>query len=300
MTISTEDVIRTMLAQKVASIKKTVSSFNMLRAAYRWKLRLFKPKIVVFYENPHFIIKSVENGHELEQALNLRYQVFYREVLNKRARLEIDVDGFDFLCDHLIIIDKNTESVIGTYRLISSTYSDRFYSETEFDIDNIKLVKGNKLELGRACVHRDFRTGAVINLLWRGVSEYMKKVESKYLFGCSSVNTTNVFDIAVVYKYLKMLSYAPDELRVFPNDGYRLKHFDQYLKTVGDIEGQNHKIKSLVPTLLKSYIRMGSKVCGEPALDVEFRCADFLTILDLEQLNLSFVKKYKTRETPEP
>ena len=289
-----------MLAQKVASIKKTVSNFNMLLAAYRWKLRLFKPKIVVFYENEHFIIKSVENAHELEQALNLRYEVFYREVLNKRARLQIDVDGFDFICDHLIIIDKKTENVIGTYRFISSTYSDRFYSETEFDIDNIKIAKGNKLELGRACVHRDFRSGAVINLLWRGVSEYMKKVESKYLFGCSSIHTTNVFDIGLVYKYFKTLNYAPDELRVYPNDEYRLKRFDMYLDTIGDINGQEDKIKNLIPTLLKSYIRMGSKVCGEPALDCKFRCADFFTILDLEQLNLSFVKKYKTRESLEP
>jgi putative hemolysin len=286
-----------MLTQKVASIKKTVSNFNMLLAAYRWKLKLFKPKIVVFYENQHFIIKSVENAHELEQALNLRYEVFYREVLNKRARLQIDVDGFDFICDHLIIIDKKTENVIGTYRLISSTYSDRFYSETEFDIDNIKMAKGNKLELGRACVHRDFRTGAVINLLWRGVSEYMKKVESKYLFGCSSVHTTNVFDIALVYRYFKTLNYSPDELRVYPNDGYRLKSFERFLNLVNDINGQEDKIKNLVPTLLKSYIRMGSRVCGEPALDCKFRCADFFTILDLEQLNLSFVKKYKTRES---
>lgn len=289
-----------MITQKVASIKKSVSNFNMLLAAYRWKLRLFRPKIVVFYENQHFIIKSVENAQELEQALNLRYEVFYREVLNKRARLEIDVDGFDFLCDHLIIIDKKTENVIGTYRFISSTYSDRFYSETEFNIERIKIAKGNKLELGRACVHRDFRTGAVINLLWRGVSEYMKKVESKYLFGCSSVHITNVFDIALVYKYFRQLNYSPEELRVYPNDEYRLKHFDRYLGVIGDTEGKEDKIKNLIPTLLKSYVRMGSKVCGEPALDRKFRCADFFTILDLEQLNLSFVKKYKTRENSGP
>ena len=289
-----------MLAQKVASIRKSVSNFNMLLAAYRWKLKRYKPKVVVFYENHHFIIKSVENAHELEQALNLRYEVFYREFLNKSARLQIDVDGFDFICDHLIIIDKNTDNVIGTYRLISSTFSDRFYSETEFDIDNIKIAKGNKLELGRACVHREFRTGAVINLLWRGVSEYMKKVESKYLFGCSSVHTTNVFDIGLVYKYFKKYNYSPDELRVYPNDEYRLKRFDLYLDAIGDIDSQEDKVKRLIPTLLKSYIRMGSKVCGEPALDRKFRCADFFIILDLEQLNLSFVKKYKTREYIQP
>jgi putative hemolysin len=162
------------------------------------------------------------------------------------------------------------------------------------------MAKGNKLELGRACVHRDFRTGAVINLLWRGVSEYMKKVESKYLFGCSSIHTTNVFDIALVYNYFKTLNYSPDELRVYPNDEYRLRHFDRYLNGIGDTEGKEDKIRNLIPTLLKGYIRMGSKVCGEPALDFKFRCADFFTILDLEQLNLSFVKKYKTRESIEP
>lgn len=289
-----------MIAQKVAFIKKSVTNFNMFLSAYRWKLRLFKPKVSMFYENERFIIKSVENAHELEQALKLRYEVFYKEVLNKKAILKIDVDGFDFICDHLIIIDKKSERVIGTYRLISSTFSDRFYSETEFDIDNIKMAKGNKLELGRACVHRDFRTGMAIALLWKGISEYIKKVDSRYLFGCSSVNTTNIFTIAIIYKYLNQLYSSPEELRVYPHENYRLNQFDLYLNAIGDIDPKKDRIEELVPALLKGYLRAGSKVSGEPALDSKFRCADFFTVLDLGQLNDTYDKKYKLKDAIQP
>jgi putative hemolysin len=268
----------------------------MFLRAYRWKLRQFKPKVLIFYENQRFIIKSVENANELEQALNLRYEVFYKEVLNKRAILQIDVDGFDLICDHLIIIDKKSGMVIGTYRFLSSTYSRVFYSETEFFIDNLKKANGNKLELGRACVHKDYRSGIVIALLWKGISEYMKKVDARYLFGCSSVNTTDIFEIALVYKYLMELYFSSEDLRVYPNEKYKLKQFHLYLNAIGDISSHRDTIEELIPALLKGYLKAGSKVCGEPAFDSKFRCADFFTILDLEQMNKLHEKKYNNEK----
>ncbi|MDA2918691.1 GNAT family N-acetyltransferase [Desulfobacterota bacterium AH_259_B03_O07] len=289
-----------MLAQKVASIKDSVFNFNMFLKAYRWKLRQFKPKVLVFYENRKFIIKSAENAYELEQALNLRYEVFYKEVLNKRAILQIDIDSFDLICDHLIIIDKKSEKVIGTYRFISSTYSEVFYSETEFSIDNLKRATGNKLELGRACVHKDYRTGIGIALLWKGLSEYMKKVDAQYLFGCSSVNTTNTFEIGLLYKYLKELYFSPEELRVYPNEKNKIRQFDLYLNAIGDISSQIERIEELIPALLRGYLKAGSKVCGEPALDWKFGCADFFTILDLERMNKLHEKKYNNKEKFQP
>jgi putative hemolysin len=266
----------------------------MFLKAYFWKLGYFKPKVTLFLETKRFLIKGVENGFELEKALNLRYEVFYEELLNKKTRLGMDVDRFDSICDHLIITDKGSEKVVGTYRLISSTFSDRFYSETEFLIHNLKVAKGNKLELGRACVHKDYRNGITIALLWKGISEYMKRVDARYLFGCSSIASTNFIEISLIYKYLKELHFSSEDFRVYPKRKHIIEQIDHYLDTFERFDIKTQTIEELIPPLLKSYLKAGAKVCGEPALDKKLRCADFLTVLDVELLNGSF-EKYKAK-----
>lgn len=283
-----------MIAKKVNSLKNTFSNSRIIKRAYRWKFRQFKPKVSLFIENKRFIIKTVENINELEKALNLRYEVFYREALNKNSFIHIDADKFDLHCDHLIIIDKEIDSVVGTYRLISSTFSDNFYSETEFFMDNIKNAEGIKLELGRACVAQRYRNGLAMALLWKGVSEYMKKVEAKYLFGCSSINTTNVVEISLIYKYIKELYLSSEEYRVYPRPKYKVNEIDYYQEAFNKFNINTEVIAGFIPPLLKSYFKAGSVICGEPALDNKFKCADFFTVLDLDTISSSFDKKYKS------
>ncbi len=283
-----------MIAKKVNSLKNTFSNSRIIKRAYRWKFRQFKPKVSLFIENRKFIIKTVEDTYELEKALNLRYEVFYKEALNKNSLIRIDADKFDLICDHLIIIDKDIDSVIGTYRLISSTFSDKYYSETEFSMDNIKDASGIKLELGRACVDHKYRNGMAIALLWKGVSEYMKMVEARYLFGCSSINTTNVVEVSLIYKYIKELHLSSDEYRVFPKPKYKVKELDYYLHAFDKFNINIEAIADFIPPLLKGYFKAGSVICGEPALDKKFKCADFFTVLDLDTISSSFDKKYKS------
>ena len=283
-----------MIAKKVNSIKESLSNFKIIKQAYRWKFRQFRPKVSLIIENRRFIIKTVENTLELEKALNLRYEVFYKEALKKSSFVHIDVDKYDLICDHLIIIDKEIDQVIGTYRLISSTFSEKFYSETEFVMDKVKNASGIKLELGRACVDRRYRNGLAIALLWKGVSEYMKKVEAKYLFGCSSISTTNIVEVSLIYKYIKELHLSADNFRVFPKPKYKVKELNYYQEAFDKYNINTKAIADFIPPLLKSYFKAGSVICGEPALDKKFKCADFFTILDIDTLSGAYDKKYKS------
>ena len=283
-----------MIAKKVNSIKDSFSNLRIIKQAYRWKLRQFTPKVSIFIENRRFIIKTVEDTNELEKALNLRYEVFYKEALNKSSFIHIDADKYDLICDHLIIIDKEIDSVVGTYRLISSTFSDKFYSESEFLMQNIKNVSGIKLELGRACVDRRYRNGLAIALLWKGISEYMKKVEAKYLFGCSSISTTNIIEISLIYKYIKELHLSTDAYRVYPKPKYRIKEIDYYQEAFDKFNINTRAIADFIPPLLKSYFKAGSVICGEPAFDNKFKCADFFTVLDIDTLSRSYDKRYRS------
>ena len=282
-----------MIIEKAVSLRGKVTNKNVLKRAIYWKMREFKPKVRLHIDSRKYIIKTVDDIFELEQALELRYEVFYRETLNKDTFTRIDIDKFDILSDHLIIIDKKLGEVVGTYRLISSEFSDNFYSETEFSMESIKSTPGIKIELGRACVHRSYRNGTAIALLWKGLSEYIKALHANYLFGCSSVSTTNALEISLIYKYIKELHLSPEEMRVYPKIKYKLKDLGYHMEAFQKFDIKSESIRESIPALLRSYLKAGSVICGEPALDKKFKCADFFTVLDLQILTESYEKRYK-------
>lgn len=279
-----------MLRKHGIHIRKLMPLSESLLKPQYLPLKSFKQKVKLLIERERFVIKTAENHDELARVLRLRYDVFYRELLEKRLLLGIDIDKFDFKCDHLIIIDKKTDTFIGTYRLISSLFARKFYSETEFSLDSIISLPGIKLELGRACVHRDYRTGSSIALLWRGITEYMKITGTKYLFGCSSVKTTDKKEVAAMYKNLSGNNLAPQEYQVFPKRKFKIKGFESMVEEV--TKEDEEKAMSSIPPLIKSYLNMGASICGEPAYDKKFKCADFLTVFNLDSSE-KVQKKYK-------
>jgi putative hemolysin len=258
---------------------------------YRLKIRSFSPGLHLSVEKGHYLIKTAENGRELASALKLRYRVFHHELLeHRKGRFSVDIDRFDFLCDHLIVMDRKTDRYIGTYRLNSSN---NFYSAMEFDIENILKLHGAKLELGRACVDKEYRSGAVIALLWRGIAEYIRVTGARYIFGCSSIMTTDFIDACIVYKYLKENHYSAENQRVWPRKKFRIKGIERYDDFIPPGRYSVAAARKLLPSLLDFYLKAGAVICGEPALDKNFHCIDFLTLLDMKQIKKSIEKKYQ-------
>jgi putative hemolysin len=254
----------------------------------------FKRKVPLEFDTDKFVVKTVETNHELKRVLQLRYQVFYGEMIDRVKLSRIDRDKFDAKADHLVVIEKQTGDIVATSRLFCSTFSKRFYSETEFDIDALKAMPGDKLELGRACVRRDYRKGVMIILLWRAISHYLKATGAQFMFGCSSVKTVSVPEIAKLHAILSREYLAPPPYRVFPRPKHRIKRFDEYLRPWENVELVDPKraISELIPPLLHLYLDVGSMICGEPALDKSFKCADFLTLLDIAKMPEAMRKRY--------
>lgn len=165
--------------------KEQTRALSSISKTYRFRIRTYRPHIKIREENSRFIIKTVENGSELMDVLKLRYEVFYSEyvgTLTEDGVTGIDADKFDILFDHLAIIDKKTEKTVGTYRLNCTKFNDKFYSGKEFKMKSIEDLKGHKIELGRACVHPQYRNGATITALWKGLGAYMSETDSRYMF----------------------------------------------------------------------------------------------------------------------
>lgn len=254
----------------------------------------FTCKVPISFETDKFLVKTVENSQELKRALKLRYEVFYEEVIDRAKFIRIDRDKFDPKADHLVVIEKSTGDTVATYRLLCSTYAKHFYSATEFDMDAILALPGDKVELGRACVRKDYRKGIMVILLWRAIALYLKVTGSRYLFGCSSIKTLSVPEIAKVHSILMRSHAAPIDTRVYPLPKYRIRNFDEYLAPWSNVDlvEPRRAIQDILPPLVHLYLDVGGMICGEPALDKSFKCADLFTLLDSENTPPAVRKRY--------
>lgn len=250
----------------------------------KWnRVNKFKPTIRLEIEMGNYTIKTADAVDELLAIFRLRYDVFYRE-MREIAKMGLDIDKFDKKFDHLIIIHKPTQQIIGTYRLRTSEFAIASYTAQEFDL-SLMGHHGPYLELGRACIHQDFRKGSVISLLFRGIAEYMSLSGAKTLFGCSSIKTTVAEEAALIYQHLLEGGHVIQGT-VVPTKAFRMPGFDQCRQNLMPALSpeQKEKAEQLVPSLIRSYIKMGAKIAGPPALDRDFECIDLLTILEKENL----------------
>lgn len=275
-----------MKAKAPFHVLKNLHPFRFLKQR-QFPLRNFKTKVHVYQSSENFILKTAESPFELRQVLKLRHEIFYRELQNKETENQLDIDDLDNVCDHLIIIDKKTSQIVGTYRLISSAFSERFYSEGEFEIGEIIKLPGNKLELGRACIHKEYRTGAIINLLWKGIAEYIKKTNTKYLFGCASVQTVDPMVAGRLMSYLRSKELSTSEYNVRPTEKYRSEIVEYPV---------DESMEKELPPLIQSYILAGAKFYGKPALDADFECYDFFMMLKIDEMSRLFRRRYRLDE----
>ncbi len=251
-------------------------------------------------EVDNFIIKIAEKKSELKKAQALRYSVFYKEkkavpTLSKKI-LRLDYDKVDKFADHLIVIDKNRKGIknkiVGTYRLLRGDIVARygeFYTSSEFDLSKIlNAYKNNQiLELGRSCVHKDYRNGTIMNLLWKAIAKYVKLYDIKILLGCASFHGTDVMKYSNELSYLRKNFSLPDELSVKSLD---TKIYPSYT----EINCNTNDLRTFVklPPLIKGYLRIGGKVSYDCFVDYEFNTIDLCVIVTTDNLDKKYKKKY--------
>jgi len=261
-------------------------------------LQGFQQKVSVEINRGRYTIKTASDAWELRESLELRHDVFYEEILGTSTDHGLDVDLFDVACDHLLIKDEVSKKVVGSYRINCSEFSNEFYSSQEFDLNRVLAVPGIKVELGRACIHPDFRTGAVISLLWRGVGQYMKAVNASVLFGCASIKTEAVHEAALIYRYFDLDGCINADLLCPPQEAFLLPGFEAELAKLNrELTPQEIiHVEAAIPSLCKSYLKAGAYMGGPPALDREFKCIDFLTILLSDDMDPAIRKRIGTEK----
>lgn len=257
--------------------------------------KICTPALIV--EQEQYLIKFAETGEEIEAAMRLRYEVFNLEQgkgLDSANLNQIDQDEFDEHCLQLVIVEKKTSRIVGTYRVhlgIVAKTELGLYSSREYNIEGIDDIIDEVIEVGRSCVHPDFRNGSVIGLLWSGISATLVRSGLRYLLGCVSLETVDPDVGWALYEYFKSREKLCSTLKATPVPGFELPAPDP--KKVEEFLGDKKvALMKNIPPLFKGYLRLGVGVCGEPLLDEEFGSIDFLILLDLQKLPEKYYKHF--------
>jgi putative hemolysin len=233
----------------------------------------------------NYALSFATTAGEIEEAQRLRFKVFAEEM---GARLPdpqsgLDRDVFDACCEHLLVRDLDRGQVVGAYRLLppeSARRIGRFYSEAEFDLSRLALLRDKTVEAGRSCVHWEHRNGTVIMLLWSGIARFMRRYGYDYLIGCASVSLRDGGHAAAnLYRSLGERQFVDQEYRVFPR-----------LPLPVDKLANGDPV--VAPPLVKGYLRAGAKVGGAPAWDPDFNTADLFVLLPIAQMNARYARHF--------
>jgi putative hemolysin len=237
------------------------------------------------------VFQYARTPYEVREAQKLRWRVFADEM---GAHLDspepgVDLDRFDHLCDHLMVRDTRSNEVVGTYRILNAQKAELaggFYSDSEFDLSRLENLRPHIMEMGRACVHPEYRKGAIVVLLWSGLADYIKAHNVQYLMGCASISMADGGHAAAsIYHQLNSFHPSPPEWRVFPRCPLPLEHLDA-------------SVNAEVPALIKAYLRVGAYVCGAPAWDPQFNTADCLLLLPTANMDHRYSRHFMKESAP--
>lgn len=233
-------------------------------------------------------IQFAKTPADLERVTRLRFEVFNLELgegLDASYRTGLDRDAFDLSCDHLMVLRKDDDELVGTYRMQTIEIAREgvgLYCGQEFDFSHIPDdVIRDGVELGRACIAPGHRNGLVLFALWRGLAVYVSSKGKRWMYGCSSLTSR---DPAEGWRALWQ----------FERDGcvqpsFRAPTRPEYLCGNRADFAPSGTSEVAIPRLFRTYLRYGARVCSEPALDREFRTIDFLVLLDLQTLTKRFL-----------
>lgn len=250
--------------------------------------------------HPNFELRLASSEADIIAAQRLRYRVFVQELGGDGDMVDHDAglerDRFDPHFDHLILIDHDRDAtqldhVVGVYRLMRDQVADRlgrFYTDDEYDLSLLRATGRRLLELGRSCLHRDYRGGMAMLYLWNGLADYVKTHRIEILFGVASFHGTDIDALGAPLSFLHQRHLAPPDLRV------RSKVF-QPMDLVAPDDLDRVAAMAATPSLIKAYLRLGGCVGDGAFVDHAFNTTDVCLVMDTQRMNTRQMDMYQKR-----
>lgn len=239
-------------------------------------------------------VRLAQSEEDVKAAQLLRYEVFYKECGARpdetMALLKRDIERIDDFCDILLVIDHTHNKIVGTYRFMLRDAAQQYgsyYTATEFEIDRLVAYPGQIMELGRSCVHKEYRTKPTMQLLWRGIGAYIQLNQVTLCFGCGSFISTDVSKYRQALAYLYHYHLAPSELRA-----RALSSHYQEMNLIPKSNVDPKEAMRQLPPLIKGYLRLGGFVGEGAFVDHKFNSIDVCIIVKRETVTERYSQKY--------
>ncbi len=248
-----------------------------------------------------FSVSLASARDEIDDLQALRYRVFVQEMGATSSlaatAIQRDVDKFDDVADHLIVVDNESKEMarrtVATCRLLRCSAAAKlggFYSAEEYDVESIQSFPGRILELGRSCVDPEYRHRPVMHLLWSGIAAYVFHNEIDLMFGCASFPGINPLELGPQLSLLYHEYLAPPHLRPFA-----LPHRRVEMGIVAAEQLDVEQTLSCLPPLIKGYLRLGGFVGDGAVIDTEFNTTDVAIILKTDSVTEKYYKHYERK-----
>lgn len=257
-----------------------VSVIEQIRSAGYPRCREELPGICV--ESGKYFFRFARTAEDLDQILRLRFDVFNLEMgegLDQSYLTSRDEDEFDLHCHHLMVVERGTSRLVGTYRMQTESMAASgrgFYSDAEFDLSLLPSeIRSQSVELGRACISAEHRNGRVLFLLWKGLANYLVHNSKRYFFGCCSLTSQDSREGWAVYRHLAARHQLHPQFTLPARQMFSLADEQDALDT--------RTVK--LPKLMQLYLNYGALICSRPAIDRAFKTIDYLAFFDLNTLS---------------
>jgi putative hemolysin len=247
----------------------------------------------------HLGVRVATTEAEIDAVQALRWKIFYEEMKAEPSAaalaLRRDVDAFDAVADHLLVVDHaigpGPEGVVGTYRLIQQDAAEqigRFYSDEEYDLSPLVSFAGKLLELGRSCVAQEYRGRAVMQLMWRGIAAYVFYHQIDLMFGCASLPSANPDDWSAELTYMYENHLAPPALRPRALEN---RYVD--MRRMDPLDLDMRRALATLPPLIKGYLRLGGFVGDGAVIDHQFNTTDVAIVVKTDLITDKYYRHYE-------
>lgn len=237
-----------------------------------------------------FEVTLAQGKAEITAAQRLRYSVFVEELGASGPMVDhanqLECDRFDSHATHFLLHDRcraTNDQVVGVYRVMTAQdahATGQYYCEDEYDLDPLKKNGGKLLELGRSCLHPDYRGGSGLLYLWSAIAKFVQMHEIETLFGVASFHGVDVDALSAPLSLLHAQHLAPKHLRVTAKPAGA-----QPMPLIEPEKINRIAARRDTPALIKAYLRLGGMVGDGAFIDRDFNTTDICLILPTSAVN---------------
>ncbi|WP_368571899.1 GNAT family N-acetyltransferase [Acinetobacter junii] len=227
-----------------------------------------------------YCFEWVDTLKELQDVQRFRAKQFSHQ-FGLTFEDDLDQDLYDFGCEHAVLKDKWSGEIVAYTRLklFQGHEIGQSYSAQEFKIVPHLSHLPSIVEIGRTCVHPQFRSGKALSMLWLNMApKILWSMRAKYLMGCVSIHLED--NLARTYYTHRQIQQLADHQTI-----------DIRSKRAFEPERPDYSFPQdeRMPKLFQTYLGMQSKLSKEAFFDEEFKCLDYFVFLEVNKTATSFV-----------